>query len=96
MYRDLTLKVSSGALILILSLALQARPANAMLSGQGVFRFVSARVAVVEASTGEKYTVEAADCDDGTYRYSNRYSRPKPAIKRMGQINVRNRNGGIR
>jgi len=30
------------------------------------------------------------------YRYSNRHGRLKPAIKRMGQINVRNRNGGIR
>jgi hypothetical protein len=75
---------------------LENRAAGHCLAGTGFYR--ACCQAATARISGNYRTATRAQIAHSVqyYRYSNRYGRPKPPIKRMGQINVRNRNGGIR
>jgi hypothetical protein len=95
MRRNLMLKAASGAAVTLSLLVISSRAEAHMLSGHGVYRCVCAHAVGADASTGASQS-ENYYAKSTRYRYSNQYGRYKPPIKRMGQINVRNRNGGIR
>jgi hypothetical protein len=86
------------AVAMLTYVTLENRAAAHCSIGNGLYHACCQENAARDASKGDydKSVAKYVAPTSHRYRYSSGYGRPKPPIKRMGQINVRNRNGGIR